>query len=138
MISEFTLRVIQIVLSIPKGQVATYKQIAELAGKPQASRGVSWILHSCSTRYQLPWHRVINSKGKISFDPMSVHYRRQKKRLETEGVELSETHEINLKKYLFKPKKKRSSHRTQLLANKNKRPSRQRKNSFSRPQSFSK
>ncbi len=105
MISEFSLAVIKIIQSIPAGKVATYKQIAELAGKPQASRGVSWILHSCSTRYNLPWHRVINSKGKISFDKMTVHYRRQKRRLENESVLFNESDEINLKKYQFKPSK---------------------------------
>jgi len=67
-ISEFTKQVMEQIKAIPFGNVATYKQIAELAGKPQASRGVSWILHSCSTAYKLPWHRVLNSQGKISFE----------------------------------------------------------------------
>ena len=47
-ISEFTEKVIRRIREIPRGRVATYKQIAELAGKPQGSRGVAWILHSCS------------------------------------------------------------------------------------------
>ena len=45
-ISEFTAKVLKQIRSIPAGKVATYKQIAELAGKPQGSRGVAWILHS--------------------------------------------------------------------------------------------
>ena len=43
-ISEFTKKVLKQIHSIPAGKVATYKQIAELAGKPQGSRGVAWIL----------------------------------------------------------------------------------------------
>lgn len=67
-ISTFTKKIIQHIRKIPEGEVATYKQIAELAGKPQGSRGVAWVLHSSSIAYKLPWHRVLNSQGKISFD----------------------------------------------------------------------
>jgi methylated-DNA-protein-cysteine methyltransferase-like protein len=101
-ISEFTKNVIQKIQSIPAGKVATYKQIAELAGKPQGSRGVSWILHSCSTAYKLPWHRVLNSKGTISFPVTSSNYRQQKKRLEKEGVVFNEDGKLNLAKYQWK------------------------------------
>ena len=80
-VSEFTKKVLVQIKSIPSGKVATYKQIAELAGKPQGSRGVAWILHSCSTRYKLPWHRVLNSKGKISFDRATHNYKKQKRLL---------------------------------------------------------
>ena len=102
-ISEFTKKVIQQILKIPAGKVATYKQIAALAGKPQASRGVSWILHSCSTAYKLPWHRVLNSQGKISFERTSHNYRQQKKRLQQEGV-LFEGEQLNMAQYQWKKK----------------------------------
>lgn len=104
-ISEFTKTVLEIIQSIPKGQVASYKQVAELAGKPQASRGVSWILHSCSTKYKLPWHRVLNSQGKISFDPRSSHFVQQKRLLGKEGVEVSADGSLDLKKYQWKKKR---------------------------------
>lgn len=103
-ISKFTEKVIKQILLIPSGKVATYKQIASLAGKPHGARGVSWILHSCSTTYKLPWHRVLNSKGTISFDKKSHNYREQKKRLEKEGVVFSETSQINLTKFQWKKK----------------------------------
>ena len=80
-ISEFSQKVIEQIRKIPEGSVATYKQIAELAGKPQGSRGVAWILHSSSTVYKLPWHRVLNSKGSISFEIGSANFRQQKKHL---------------------------------------------------------
>lgn len=101
-ISEFTKKVIQQILKIPEGKVATYKQIAELAGKPQGSRGVAWVLHSCSTAYKLPWHRVLNSQGKISFDKKSTNFREQKKRLEQEGVKFKTANELDLAKFQWK------------------------------------
>lgn len=101
-ISEFTKKVMQNIHKIPKGKVATYKQIAALSGKPQGSRGVAWILHSCSTLYKLPWHRVLNAQGKISFDQASSHYRVQKKKLESEGIIFDEKGQLSLKKYQWK------------------------------------
>ena len=102
-ISEFTKTVMKRIHQIPLGKVATYKQIAELSGKPQASRGVSWILHSCSTAYKLPWHRVLNSQGKISFDRTTHNYRKQKKLLQNEGV-LFDGEQLNMAKYQWKKK----------------------------------
>lgn len=101
-ISDFTKQVMQEIKKIPSGKVATYKQIAELAGKPQGSRGVAWVLHSCSTLYKLPWHRVLNSQGKISFDRTTHNFRQQKKRLENEGVILSADGALSLKTFQWK------------------------------------
>lgn len=106
-ISEFTKKVLQQIKNIPVGKVATYKQIAELAGKPQGSRGVAWILHSCSTTYKLPWHRVLNSKGKISFEFRSYNFRQQKKKLESEGVVFTSDGQLNLAKFQWKKKPSR-------------------------------
>jgi methylated-DNA-protein-cysteine methyltransferase-like protein len=108
-VSDFTKKVLKIIAEIPEGRVATYKQIAILSGKPQASRGVSWILHSCSTKYKLPWHRVLNSSGRISFEKGTHNFRQQKKRLEREGVVLSPDGELELSRFQWKkkvPKKK--------------------------------
>lgn len=102
--SHFTEKVIRYVKAIPPGKVATYGQIAELAGKPQGSRGVGWILHSCSTRHQLPWHRVLNAQGKISFEAGTHNFRQQKKRLEKEGIEFISTGKLSLAKYQWKKK----------------------------------
>ena len=64
--TEFTKQVLDIIRSIPYGRVMTYGQIAAIAGNPRGARQVSRILHSMSQAHQLPWHRVINSKGGIS------------------------------------------------------------------------
>lgn len=110
-ISEFTKKVMQQIRSIPVGKVATYKQIAELAGKPQGSRGVSWILHSCSTTYKLPWHRVLNSQGKISFEIRSANFNRQKKFLEKECVQLTREGKLDLLQYQWKKKASRNKNK---------------------------
>jgi methylated-DNA-protein-cysteine methyltransferase-like protein len=64
--TDFTLEVLQIIKNIPYGTVMTYGQIAAYAGNPRGARQVSRILHSMSEKHNLPWHRVINSKGSIS------------------------------------------------------------------------
>ncbi len=97
-ISEFTQSVIKIIKRIPKGKVTTYGNIAILAGNPRSARQVSWILHSSSKKYDLPWHRVINSKGLIamkSFDGKNT----QKELLEKEGIEFISDFKVNLKKF---------------------------------------
>ena len=77
-------RVWQIVHRIPKGQVATYGQIARMAGIPQHSRLIGRILSGLPPSTRLPWHRVINSQGRIT-NPTKG---RQQARLEKEGVTL--------------------------------------------------
>ncbi len=98
--TEFTKKVIKVIKSIPKGKVATYGLIAKLAGKPQGSRGVGWILHSSSSGQNLPWQRVIKSGGKLSFPEMTEPHIRQKKLLEFEGVAVVNG-KVDLKKYLW-------------------------------------
>jgi len=100
--SEFAKKVIQLIKAIPKGKVATYGQIAKLAGKPHAARGVAWILHSCSESHHLPWHRVIGSKGTISFPQKSKNYLEQKKKLLAEGVVFLDSDQIDLNRFQWK------------------------------------
>lgn len=97
---SLTERIKQLIKHIPAGKVATYGQIAIYAGNPRASRQVSWILHSSSRKDNLPWHRVINSKGRISL-PKERGYDLQKKLLETEGVVFKENDFIDLDKYIW-------------------------------------
>jgi methylated-DNA-protein-cysteine methyltransferase-like protein len=101
--TEFSKKVIKLIKAIPEGKVATYGLIAKLAGKPQGSRGVGWLLHSSSQAHELPWQRVIKSDGKLSFPEMSEPYLRQKRLLELEGV-LVERGKVDLMKYLWNKK----------------------------------
>ena len=100
MISYFSKQVIEIIKKIPAGRVATYGQIANLAGNNKAARQISRILHSSSDKYDLPWHRVINSQGKISLRS-GDGFEMQKAMLENEGVQVIDGR-IDLKKYKWK------------------------------------
>ena len=100
MISPFSKRVIEILKMIPAGRVATYGQIATLAGNIKAARQISRILHSSSDKYDLPWHRVINSQGKISIRS-GDGFEMQKAMLESEGIQVIKD-KIDLTKYKFK------------------------------------
>ena len=102
--SEFTERVIAVISSIPFGRVATYGAISAAAGNPRAARTVSWVLNSSSEHEDLPWHRVINSKGRISLKP-GYGYELQKQLLESERIEVSEDGYINLNKYFWRSTK---------------------------------
>lgn len=96
--TPFTEKMIHIISSIPTGRVMTYGQIAGLAEHPRAARQVVRVLHSMSRKYNLPWHRVINSKGLIGIkDDEGFH--QQKMLLELEGVEVSIDGRVDLVKY---------------------------------------
>lgn len=98
--TEFTEQVIDIIQSIPKGYVMTYGQIAAYADNPRGARQVSRILHSMSDKYQLPWWRVINSKGTISLTGEGGYI--QGERLSQEGITVINKR-INLNKHLYRP-----------------------------------
>lgn len=76
----------KVVSEIPPGHVLTYGEVARLSGLPKAARRVSQALRRAPRDMELPWHRVINSQGKISFPENSSGWQRQKDMLETEGV----------------------------------------------------
>jgi methylated-DNA-protein-cysteine methyltransferase-like protein len=81
-------RIWQVVHGIPAGKVASYGQVAELAGLPRAARLVGRVLSQLPQGSTLPWHRVIKSSGEISFPKGSKGFREQRERLLTEGVEV--------------------------------------------------
>ncbi len=98
--NEFTQLVVEIIISIPEGKVATYGQIAKLAGSPRGARQVARILHTQTRKFNLPWYRVINSQGKIVIkDPYGADEQRAK--LLSEGIEVSDSFIIDLKKYIW-------------------------------------
>ena len=84
--TAFRPRVLGLVAHIPEGRVATYGQIAELAGYPRRARHVGFALAALPPGHALPWHRVINAQGKISIPQDSPSHQRQKELLEREGV----------------------------------------------------
>jgi methylated-DNA-protein-cysteine methyltransferase-like protein len=102
MTKSFHQRAIEVIKRIPRGKVATYGQIAAYAGSNRASRQVAYILHSSSRKENLPWHRVVNSKGGISLKPGSG-YGLQKELLEKEGIVFKKDDCIDLKRFLWQP-----------------------------------
>jgi methylated-DNA-protein-cysteine methyltransferase-like protein len=79
-------RVYAAVRRIPKGQVATYGQIARLAGLGAAARQVGYALAALPAGSTVPWHRVVNARGAVSLRARSGPDREQRIRLELEGV----------------------------------------------------
>jgi len=97
----FTRQVIELIRSIPEGKVASYGQIARLAGCPQGARQVARILHTSSKKEALPWHRVINKKGSISLKGLQKE--EQRLLLEAEGVVFEADGTINLSFFGWQP-----------------------------------
>lgn len=83
---------------IPKGKVATYGEIAEQSGLPRQARLVGYALHNTPHGLDIPWHRVINSQGKISLPKHNGSYIKQKKLLMKEGIVFVKER-VDLKKY---------------------------------------
>jgi methylated-DNA-protein-cysteine methyltransferase related protein len=98
----FSQRIRTLITNIPSGRVATYGRIAAYAGNPRGARQVVRILHSSSEKYNLPWHRVINSKGRISL-PRGNGYEVQKELLLKEGIVFNEKDEVDLSVYVWEP-----------------------------------
>lgn len=69
---------------VPRGRVATYGQIAREAGLGRRARLVGYALHRCPR--DIPWHRVINARGRISLPNGSTGAMTQRRRLIEEGV----------------------------------------------------
>ncbi len=86
--------VLSIVEEIPKGNVATYGQIAKLAGKPKNSRLVGKILSMSEFYGKYPCHRVVNYNGRIA--PYFIEHR---KLLESEGVVFKDELHVDIKEY---------------------------------------
>ena len=99
---KFHQRVIPVIKMIPKGKVATYGQIAAMAGSPRAARQVVRALHTSSRKEKLPWHRVVNGKGQISLK-RGYGYEEQMELLEKEGVMFTLSGGIDFDSFLWEP-----------------------------------
>jgi methylated-DNA-protein-cysteine methyltransferase-like protein len=91
----------KVVSEIPAGHVLTYGEVARLSGMPRAARRVSQAMRRAPRSMKLPWHRVINAQGKISFPEDSRGWVRQKELLEDEGVVFLKG-KINLEKFGYR------------------------------------
>ena len=95
------IRILAVVKLIPQGNVASYGQIADLAGLPKQSRLVSKALKSTSDS-NVPWHRVINSQGKISIPAGDANHRLQISLLLEDGIWVKNSR-VDFKIYGWQP-----------------------------------
>ena len=100
--SEFFERVYAVVRRIPRGRVMTYGQIGRWLGAPHAARTVGWAMRAAGPQ-NVPWHRVINSRGRISAPHDVERLLRQKALLEAEGVRFDSTGACDLDRYRWEP-----------------------------------
>ncbi len=96
-------RIYAAVKKIPRGKVATYGQVALLAGLGRHARQVGYALHALPNGKKIPWHRVINAKGEISARSSGDHDSLQRVLLEKEGVVFGMHGRVSLEKYRWRP-----------------------------------
>lgn len=110
-VRELYRRIYQVVRKIPKGRVATYGQVAELAGIPGGSRVAGAAMKTSQPADRLPWQRVIGKAGKLRgriaiYDPVGAAIQRQL--LESEGITVGESGLVALDVYGWLPSERRT------------------------------
>ena len=100
-------RIYAVARRIPRGRVATYGQVARLAGLPGHARQVGYALHAMATERPVPWHRVINVRGEISPRSHPGSDEAQRRFLEREGVEFDARGRIDLARFQWRPRSPR-------------------------------
>ncbi|KXZ72690.1 MGMT family protein [Acinetobacter venetianus] len=101
--NELHRQILEVIALIPYGKVATYGQIAKLAGIPKHARLVGYVLKHLDQESSIPWHRVINSQGKISVMRINEKGENiQQQLLADEGIYLL-NNKINLKVFSWTP-----------------------------------
>src|SRR5271156_5858819 len=89
-----------VIRRIPKGWVATYGQIAAMAGLPRRARLVGHVLQNLGQTTRIPWHRVVNAKGEVSYSlSRNGGDALQRRLLEKEGVEFDDKNRFNLERF---------------------------------------
>jgi methylated-DNA-protein-cysteine methyltransferase related protein len=103
-------RIYAVVRRIPAGRVSTYGRIAELAGIPEHARQVGYALYALPEGSTVPWHRVVNARGRLSLGVVVPEGDvEQRIRLEIEGVEFDADGKVPLERYLWRPVSRKSS-----------------------------
>lgn len=97
-------RILAVVRRIPRGRVATYGQIAELAGLPGHARQVGYALSAAGSHDDVPWQRVVNARGEVSPRAEVGWDEIQRSLLEDEGVAIDARGRIDLGRHRWKPR----------------------------------
>ncbi len=104
-------RIYAIVRRIPRGRVATYGQVAELAGLPGGARQVGYALHALGPASTLPWQRVVTARGSVSPRSLPGWERVQRRVLEDEGVVFGLNGRVDLERHRWRAKARRPRRR---------------------------
>jgi len=97
-------RIYAVVRRIPRGRVATYGQVAKLAGLPGRARQVGYALHALPPSTAVPWHRVVNARGGISLRRSGGAEQLQRILLESEGIPFHINGLLDLRRAAWKPR----------------------------------
>ncbi len=97
-------RIYAVVRRIPRGRVATYGQIADLAGLPGHARQVGYAMAALPSGTAVPWHRVINAAGMVSRRKVPGEELGQRQLLEAEGVRFNARGRVALEKVQWRPR----------------------------------
>lgn len=101
--NEFDERIYKLALLIPKGKVASYGQLAAMAGRPQNSRAAGRAMKNAPADSDIPCHRVVNQSGDIAPSHVFESRKHQRAMLEAEGVVFKANGKIDMKKSQWKP-----------------------------------
>ena len=96
-------RIYDAVRRIPRGRVATYGDVASAAGLPGHARQVGYALAALDPETDVPWHRVVNARGRVSerAGDRSIEVL-QRELLRAEGIRFGEADAIDLRRYRFR------------------------------------
>lgn len=99
-------QVYELVRQIPRGKVTSYGRVAQMLGRPNAARAVGYALSALkdnkSEQTEVPWHRVVNSQGRITISNREHSADDQARRLRAEGIMVGDDLRINLDRYLWR------------------------------------
>lgn len=101
-------RIYRVVRRIPQGRVASYGEVAALAGLPGRARQVGYALHALREGDPLPWHRVLNARGEVSPRAEPGMEGLQREMLEAEGIEFDERGRLDFRRYGWRTAQRKS------------------------------
>ncbi len=96
-------RIWRVAARIPRGKVASYGQLAALAGLPRAARQAGYAMHALPHGSRVPWQRVVNARGEVSPRSDPGGELAQRALLEREGVRFDARGRIDLARYAWRP-----------------------------------
>lgn len=97
-------RIYRVVKRIPRGRVATYGQVASLAGLANHARQVGYAMHALQSDSGVPWHRVLNYRGGVSERSVAGMERVQRALLESEGIAFGPRGRVDLIRVQWRPR----------------------------------